>query len=220
MPALANSLCRPQIIELTDQIIAILVKNPYDLAMLFCRVQEFYESPCRLFRGKAFSIWDYYRWYADANGGSFSYPADFVGFNVPLPVARSCYELNTCETPYDDLMVQIVRRYFSPRQMRYMIGVDSLRSETFRHELSHAMYALNSRYRKATNALTATIPAEKKERLCRNLIGMGYTTAVLNDEIQAYLATGPTAKFLCGVSGTKRLQLQYRTLYQKFRPQY
>jgi hypothetical protein len=196
----------------------VTLESQYDLAMLFCRVQEFYESPCRHFRGKAFSIWDYFSWYAVGGTGCFSYPVDFVGFNVPLHVARECYKLNAIETPYDVIMCELVTRYFSPRMPRYLIGANSLTDATFAHELSHAMYALDDEYRTAANRITRKIPAAKRKRLNANLAAMGYSSTVFDDEIQAYFATGTTKKFMCGVRNVERLQLQYRELYCKLHP--
>ena len=94
--------------EIRPNIFAVVVKDDYERAMLFCRVQEFYESPRSSFRDKKFSIWDYFKWYSKENFGSFSYPNDFVGFNFPLVVAKKCYEMNELETPYDIEMKKIV----------------------------------------------------------------------------------------------------------------
>lgn len=207
-----------QLTKITQKIIAVSLESQYDLAMLFCRVQEFYESPCRHFRGKAFSIWDYFSWYAAEGAGCFSYPVDFVGFNVPLHVARECYKVNAVETPYDAVMCKIVARYFSPRTPKYLIGANSLTDATFDHELSHAMYALDDEYRTAANHITRKISPVKRKRLHANLAAMGYSPTVFADEIQAYFATGTTKKFICGVRGIERLQLQYRELYCKMRP--
>jgi len=207
-------------IELTPQIIALQVPNPYDLAMLFCRAQEFYESPCRQFRGQSFSIWNYFRWYAQQYDGCFSYTRDFVGFNIPVRVLHQCYAANRTETPYDSLMRRIAQTYFNPGVPRYLIGVPSLKSAVFDHELSHAMYALDLRYRRAMNRLTATLPETKRAQFHVNLKKMGYTPAVFSDEIQAYLATGVTKKFVQNAGGVRRLQRMYRTVYRQMRPKF
>ena len=43
--------------EVRPNVFAVIVKDHYHRAMLFMRVQEFYESPNTEFRGKNFSIW-------------------------------------------------------------------------------------------------------------------------------------------------------------------
>ena len=62
-----------QIKEVKPNIFAVIVKDKYDRAMLFCRAQEYYESPSLKFRGKNFSIWDYMKWYDEHNSWGFSY---------------------------------------------------------------------------------------------------------------------------------------------------
>lgn len=190
----------------------------YELAMLFCRAQEFYESPGRQFRGQAFSIWDYFQWYAQQYEGCFSYPRDFVGFNIPVHVLHRCYELNKIETPYDRTMRSLARRYFDPAVPRYLIGVPAIRGPVFDHELSHAMYALDAQYRRAANRLTAALPDATRTRLHANLKKMGYTSAVFADEIQAYMATGTTKKFVVGAGRVQKFQVQYKQLYRHMRP--
>ena len=63
--------------EVRPNVFAVIVKDHYHRAMLFLRVQEFYESPNPQFRGKNFSIWDYIEWYSRRNKDVFTYTFDW-----------------------------------------------------------------------------------------------------------------------------------------------
>lgn len=65
-----------------SRVLHVTVKDSWDLAMTFLRMQEWYESP--KFHHKHFTLEAYMRWYQKAYGkGTFSYPKDWTGFNVP-----------------------------------------------------------------------------------------------------------------------------------------
>ena len=51
-----NLLVEGEVKELYPKIFGVSIKNNYDRAMLFCRYQEFYESPFKEIRGKNFSF--------------------------------------------------------------------------------------------------------------------------------------------------------------------
>lgn len=109
--------------EVKPNVFAVIVKDKYDRAMLFCRAQEYYESPSPKFRGKNFSIWDYMKWYHEQNHWGFSYGADWSGFNIPLKVVRQCYnKLTKPETPYDKVMDEILNKLKLQFSECYLIG--------------------------------------------------------------------------------------------------
>src|SRR3989344_5759404 len=75
-------------------------QSPYDLAMSFCRYQEFYESTNPVFKGKSFSLIDFMEWYSNKNNNRkrsdlkcFTYPDDWAGFNLPSYVFDNIIEL-------------------------------------------------------------------------------------------------------------------------------
>jgi len=120
--------------EVKPNIFAVIVKDNYDRAMLFCRGQEYYESPNKKFRGKYFSIWDYMKWYSEEYGRGFSYGSDWSGFNIPFDVLRECYQTAEMETPYDDVMYEIVceiERRMDDTKRAYIIGAGDLEGWTF-----------------------------------------------------------------------------------------
>lgn len=177
--------------EVKPNVFAVIVKDKYDRAMLFCRAQEYYESPSPRFRGKNFSIWDYMKWYHDQNGNGFSYGNDWSGFNIPLKTIRECYnKLTKPETPYDKIMDQILAKLRSVSNDGYIIAAKNTNGETFKHEVCHAIYHTNKNYKKQMDALTNGLPKKYYNVFKSNLLQMGYAQKVIDDEIQAYLQYG------------------------------
>lgn len=202
--------------EVRANIIAVVVPDDYDRAMFFWRVQEFYESPSLRFRDAKFSVWDYARWYAKKNGGCFSYPKDFVGFNLPLVVAKKCYEINPVETPYDVEMKALVDSLFVNGERKYLIGAESLKGSTFDHELAHGLYYVDVEYRNSMDDITRSLPKASLAAFRKNLTRIGYCSSVFKDEIQAYMSTESNPKISKGVSNKRELHRRYRKVFRRF----
>jgi hypothetical protein len=202
--------------EIRPNIIAVAIADNYDRAMLFWRVQEFYESPCKRFRGGKFSIWDYARWYSRKTG-CFSYPKDFVGFNLPLVVAKKCYETNPMETPYDEEMNELVNSLFVNGERQYLIGTESFKGGIFEHELAHALYYTDMDYKLEMDNLTKSIPKKSLAIFRKNLLKIGYHTGVVKDEVQAYMATEVNEKICRGVPNKKAMHKEYRKVFRRYR---
>ena len=210
--------------EVRPNVFAVIVKDHYHRAMLFCRVQEYYESPNPEFRGKNFRIWDYIEWYSREHNDVFTYTFDWGGFNIPLNVAESCYSklLKKGEfTPYDLEMNYIVKtiRGMVGNGKAYIIGADSTESDTFDHEICHGLYATNKEYKALVDEITETIEWQDYLKFEGNLLDMGYTAAVIPDEIQAYLTTNyEYTKFSKGVSKKKckAFHKEYQKVFNKY----
>ena len=177
-------------------VFAVIVKDNYDRAMLFCRAQEYYESPNKKFRGKDFSIWDYMKWYSKEYHRGFTYGVDWGGFNIPFDVMWECYEnqnnLTDWETPYDGYMWEILVKIDNIRDQNkkcYVIGAGDMVGETFTHEVCHGLWYTNAAYKKEAKFAMSCIKPEDKKIFKENLLEMGYTDGVIDDEIQAYLTT-------------------------------
>ena len=204
--------------EIVKNIFAVVVPNSYERGMLFCKVQEFYESPNEKFVNKKFSIWDYYRWYSSKNGnGCFSYPKDFVGYNFPLIVGKKCYEINDIETPYDEIMNQIIEELFKNGERQYLIGVDSLSDSIFDHELCHGLYYTNFEYKLEMDKVTNDLSKEDIGKFKLNLSKKGYNKKVLKDEIQAYMATEIDDKITKGIRNKKKIHQKYKSIFKKYK---
>lgn len=207
--------------EVKPNVFAIIVKDRYDRAMLFCRAQEYYESPSPKFRGKNFSIWDYMKWYHEQYKFGFSYGRDWSGFNIPLKTVRECYnKLTKPESPYDKVMDEILNKLKSESKDSYIIGAKDTEGETFKHEVCHALYHTDKNYKKQMDALTHGLPKKYYNVFASNLVQMGYTTKVVDDEIQAYLQYGyEEPKFGMGVDIDVRKEYSdiYREAVKQFK---
>ncbi|MCC5924622.1 MAG: hypothetical protein JJT77_12625 [Crocinitomicaceae bacterium] len=170
-----------------------------DLALLFLRAQEYYESAHPDFYRKHFSVDTFKSWYAHSfsNTGDFSYPWDWEGFNVPGEVAitatAGAYEIGD-ENKYDEVMQQIID-LCKPSGKFYLIGTmdtspsPAKTSAIFAHEIAHALYYLDKDYRNAVDLLIAPLLPVFLPVLTR----LGYHPSVRNDETQAYLVSGVEA---------------------------
>lgn len=188
--------------EVKPNIFAVIVENDYDRAMLFCRAQEYYESPNETFRENEFSIWNYMKWYSEEYGKGFTYGNDWSGFNIPFDVIWECYSSSSMlsigewETPYDaymwEILVQIdnIRAYRDDENRAYIIGVGNIEDETFQHEVCHGLYYIDDEYKTKVDRATKLIREPHYTIFKNNLIKMGYTDSVIDDEIQAYLQYG------------------------------
>lgn len=196
-------LIKGEIIEIYPKIFAVSIKNDYDRAMLFCRYQEFYESPFKEIRGKHFSL-EYYMWiYTKKKKETlFTYPRDWSGYNIPsghIEKALNVFYYRNTPSPYDKIMSDIYfhcenypLRFGKPRSKWYLLGADNYKSLTMDHEIAHGMYYTNKEYKKSTQHLISLIKSRDYSFLCKNLVNMGYANdkKILDDEIQAFLATG------------------------------
>lgn len=209
-----------QLKQITPKIIAVIIKNQYDRAMLFCRVQEFYESAGgALFKDSKFSIWDYFKWYSEKyKQRCFSYTKDFTGFNLPLIVAKKCYEFNDIESPYDRTMKNIIDELWTNNgDGKYLIGVDSLKNSTFDHELAHAFYYTNLEYKQKMDTLTKKLSRANILKFKKNLFSLGYCKSVLKDEIQAYMSTEINKRITKGILNKKRIHQNYKLIFKKYK---
>lgn len=203
-----------EIKEVATDIFAVTVPEKYDLAMLFCRVQEFYESPNKKIRNKKFSIWEYYDWYSKKHSGCFSYPKDWSGFNLPIKIANLCYKLNKIETPYDFLFLKILKEI--KIKDGYLIGINKIGTKTYWHEFCHGLYYTNKIYKKKMDELTKSLPSEYKKKISKNLKEIGYCRSVIMDEIQAYMATEVNKTITKKISSKKKIHNQYKKILKGF----
>ena len=78
-----HPLVKGKVKEIRPSVYCVIVDDNYDRAMLFCRYQEFYESPYKKFRNKYFSWMEYMRHYKDHwKKDTFTYPIDWSGYNI------------------------------------------------------------------------------------------------------------------------------------------
>lgn len=196
-----HPLVKGKVVQLKPQIFCALIDDNYDRTMLFCRYQEFYETPYKQFRNKFFTWEEYMRYYKNKwKKNLFTYPIDWSGFNIPSNIIEKGLNLFSKDKgPYDEIMNNIwyycenhPLRYNKPRTKWYLIGASSKDVKTINHELAHGYYYTNSNYKKNVDNLLLSIPVKIREKIFKKLMKMGYIndTKILMDEAQAFLSTG------------------------------
>ena len=195
-----HPLVKGEVKEVFPKIFCAFIDDDYDRAMLFCRYQEFYESPYKQFRGKYFSWAQYMRSYKDQwKKDTFTYPIDWSGYNIPSTVVEKGLNVFNKETEYDKIMNDIYYfcenyplRLGDSRGTWYLIGSSSKDLKTMNHEISHGLFASNKNYRRATLYQLSLIPKKTMDKIYKKLIKMGYVNdrKILDDEAQAFLSTG------------------------------
>jgi len=187
--------------EVAPRIYCVIVDDDYDRAMLFCRYQEYYESPYKKFRGKKFSWMEYMReykifWKKDV----FTYPEDWSGYNIPSNIFEGGIDAFYKETEYDVIMNDVFFHCSIDSQNKndgqrcdwYLIGASSKDLKTMDHEIAHGLYFTNNTYKKIVDVLIKNIKPTHYDKLKKKLIKMGYVNdkKIIDDEIQAFMSTG------------------------------
>ena len=199
------------------------IDDDYDRAMLFCRYQEFYESPYKKFRGKPFTWMEYMRFYKDAwKKRVFTYPDDWAGYNIPCNVLQKANHIFCYDTEYDKIMNDI---YFycaidsqnknnGTRHDWYLIGANSKDKGTTNHEIAHGLYFTNKEYKNNVTYLIKNIKLPHYTKLKKILMKMGYVgdKKIIDDEIQAFMSTG-----LYNGLDTKELKIYQNEFKKNFR---
>src|SRR6478736_5772065 len=123
--------------KVADGIYHLQADTNKELALTFMRFQEHYESP--KFRNKVFSVGEFKDWYR-TEYGSFSYVADWSGFNIPS------YILNPFQaglfhplTRAEKALLRLIDKIAHPF---YIIGTSKESPTDVHHELAHALYHL------------------------------------------------------------------------------
>ena len=168
------------------------IDDTYDLAMTFCRVQEFYESPFKQIRGKRFTFIEFMSLYAKEHEGVFTYPQDWAGFNVPGPIVAALYDHLGVDdvNDYDYIITDIhdkIRGEIDGTNY-YLIGSNSDKT-TIAHECCHAFYFIDAEYKKNTNSILKKLSPSVRTKAENVLYDLGYDKSVIDDELQAYLST-------------------------------
>jgi hypothetical protein len=154
-----------------------------DMAFHFLRFQEHYESPG--FKGTVFGWAAYVRWYR-LQRGSFSYPSDWNGFNIPGSMLRPFREGSFDPlTRREKVLLQALSEV---RDDDYVIGTQEGDAGSLDHELAHALWHMDPRYRREVEAILEGGDYSRQEAALGE--GSGYDPLVFRDEIQACAVDG------------------------------
>lgn len=198
-----SPLVKGKIVQLKPRVYAAVIPNRYERGMLFCRYQEFYESPHRKIKGKIISFEEMMNVYVKLNKlDSFNYPAEWAGYNLPSQVlwkAVDEFHYSYKGNGYDELMKNIafycendVLNKTGERKPWYLICAESSESSLMKHELAHGLYYTNKEYYNSCQLLINNMRKIDYESIKKKLIKMQYCPdkKIIDDEIQAYLSTG------------------------------
>jgi hypothetical protein len=182
--------------EIYKGIFWVNIKDQYDLAMTFCRLQEYYESPLKKIRGKTFTMTEFQKIYAQKFGdGIFTYPNDWVGFNIPGNAVDDFMSVtfddwgNEYDCVIRDIHWEITDEYESYNETNpyYLIGAAAKNKDTIKHEICHALYYLDKQYKAHVNLVISKLNRHVFEQFRSHLLNIGYSKQVVIDEINAYM---------------------------------
>jgi hypothetical protein len=185
-----------------------------ELGLTFMRFQEFYESDNPNFRNKIFTVGQLRNWYSETYGSN-SYHVHWIGFNFPskvlIPFKEGLFDPLTNEEK--NLLDKLRYR----RDNFYVIG--SQDSSVLRHELSHALYSSNIKYKQEIDLFILNNKKKLKEPF-NYIMSKGYCKDVLNDEFQAYITDNDDNELInktCHsvISGINKIYDKYNILKVK-----
>lgn len=182
-----------------------------ELGRTFIRFQEHYESPNPDFRGKIFTLGMVRNWYS-VKYGADTYHYDWTGFNFPsrilLPFKQGLFDPLTNE---EIVLLDLFKYRYDHF---YIMGAQN--DATLRHELSHALYDSNEKYR---NEIDSYIKKNKRglAKTRKYILDKGYTEEVLNDEIQAYITDNDDPNIINNTDS--HIILDINKIYKKYRKQ-
>lgn len=173
--------------ELYPNVFHVTVKDSYDLCMLFCRAQEFYESPFKEIRGKHFALLKFMEIYSKRIGnGCFTYCSDWGGFNVPGKVIYDLFSQEIIDfNLYDKTLYEIHKAI--DKKDYYLIGSQPKDESTIEHEAAHAFFYLHKKYKKVALKVVNDIPKKAFAKIEKHLKDIGYSNKTLKDEVHAYV---------------------------------
>lgn len=177
--------------KLRKQVYEIRFDDAHEMCMAFLRYQEFYESP--RFVGCKFTIAQFMSWYvkSQSKNGTFSYPQDWGGFNLPIDVIARVRALGIDDpNHYDSLMHFIHDTIKAECDDAYLIGLQKS-GVLDKHEMTHAMFAVDDNYRQEVLKVINDLARWRLiENLQAELMNNGYAEVTTRDEINAYITTG------------------------------
>ncbi len=193
--------------KLRKRLYELRFDSTHEMCMTFLRYQEFYESP--RFEGRKFTIAEFMSWYVkdQSKTGTFSYPQDWAGFNLPVRVIAQVRSLGIDDpNHYDDLMSFIYSTIVAECDDAYLIGLE--KSGTLdRHEMTHAMFHIDGAYQQQVLHALEHVQKDLVEELKAILLDNGYAESTATDEVNAYVTTGD-----CGFFEAHRDTPEYKEL--------
>jgi hypothetical protein len=181
-----------------------------ELGLTFMRFQEHYESANPEFRDRIFTLGQLRNWYSETYGAN-NYHTTWIGFNFPskvlIPFRDGLFDPLTIE---ENRLLELFRYR---KDNFYIIGAQN--NSTLRHELAHALYSSNIKYKTEIDGFLKKNEKKLKDTN-KYILGKGYCKEVLNDEIQAYITDNDDNNIInmtCSsvITGINKIYQKYNT---------
>lgn len=175
-------------------ILHFLAEDQRQLSLTFCRMQEFYESQDPSIRGQYFTFEKFLSHYI-ASDGNCPYFSSWVGFNFPrstLSEFMSAFQGHLSLAERSLIQLILTEEWDRKAPVQYIIGTTAdARPSDRLHEQAHGLWHCVPAYREAMEEALAALPDAFANTFANILYSSGYPADVLQDEIQAYLASSP-----------------------------
>lgn len=183
-----------------------------DVTSTLLRFQECIDT--HDFRGKIFTLTEYKKWYIAHRGkGKFTYYEDWGGFNFPDSVLKPFYA-----GKFDPLSAKekkVLETFRNVRGKFYVIATFKRKGlGTLKHEVGHALYYVNKKYRGEVDAVLSKIKVPEMER---RILLKGYAPEVLKDEVHAYLISSVRELYI--KPKYKEEQRMIRKIFNRYYPE-
>lgn len=183
--------------------------SQYEITSTFMRFQEYYESP--RFRGRVFSWEDFMDWYAKQKG-NFTYFEDWNGFNIPSHVLAPFYA-----GKFNPLMKKeekLLSRFKNMGGNFYIIGTWRTGKEgDLNHEITHGLFYCRPDYQRQVRRCMRHFDTSV---IKRELLKLGYHSAVIVDEINAYVLNDIGGLKDTKLSGVRHLRIALRKIFRSY----
>jgi len=181
-----------KLVEITDEIVRLTFDTQYEQAISMFRIQEFYETKFKDLRDSITNFEKVMDIQAREDGG-FTYTADIVGHNIPGYQVKKFFNLfNDSEhhlLEKERAIKDAVAPWLKKRSEWYLIAAFG-EGNSYAHELAHALFYLNTDYKKQALKLQKRLPIKYFNSVKKILIDdYDYSIPVIPDEVNAYLAT-------------------------------
>ena len=189
-----------------------------DLALSFCRVEEFYEGNPKV-NGKYLTLEDFLDNFMDKNG-KVNYFEYWSGFNIPGNIFTQWFRMKASDkTKWEIALAEEVSKKLDMTRPYYVIGGKKGDMEVIDHEIAHALYYMNNNYKASMVDLIYTFyKTDRKNytKVVKKLKKMGYGENVIKDEVQAYMSTSTTKElkenFELDMDSIKNIRTSFRKM--------
>ena len=184
-----------------------------DLALAFCRVEEYYEGVPQLNR-KYTSFVDFIDFFMK-DDGSINYFNYWSGFNIPGDAYMEWSQQNMSDKTYWELaLAEEITKKLDLTVPFYIIGGKKGDMNVIDHEIAHALYYMNESYKgemEETNYDFYKNYRMQYSKMVKKLKKMGYGENVIKDEVQAYMSTSTKKELV------EKFELDYNAILPMIR---